>query len=359
MEESSKHIEKELELALQMKTKFCDKSGKETNPVETAQLIHKIGLIYRDRSFNKLSLIKSAGLFNAAIVRNPPNVADIKSDLAEVCQHILKLAKAENQNADLIEKSKQVKTCFIKLRKKVKKCLSKLKQTNNNKRAPSNEANFDKITAVLNLNETIADEYKSIMADLCQFCENVMGERPSEYTVAGMGSLARQEITPYSDFEHIIVLHDDENFESHIEYFKWYSVIFHVIVLNMQETIIPSLDIFSLNSKNSKLGNWFYDAITPRGISFDGMMPHACKFPLGRQTHTSDKQFTTELIKPVSKMLEYLSSEADLKNGYHLHRIREWCKKSSRQNIKSRHYSRFTTTNKTRLGQFFNTISLV
>ena len=48
------------------------------------------------------------------------------------------------------------------------------------------------------------------------------------------------------------------------------------------------------------------------------MMPHACKFPLGRQQHTKNKQFTTELIKPVSEMLEYLSSEADLKNGYHL-----------------------------------------
>ena len=45
------------------------------------------------------------------------------------------------------------------------------------------------------------------------------------------------------------------------------------------------------------------------------MMPHACKFPLGRQQHTKHKYFTTELIKPVSEMLEYLSSEADLKNG--------------------------------------------
>ena len=44
------------------------------------------------------------------------------------------------------------------------------------------------------------------------------------------------------------------------------------------------------------------------------MMPHACKFPLGRQQHTKHKQFTTELIKPVSEMLEYLSFEADLKN---------------------------------------------
>ena len=31
-----------------------------------------------------------------------------------------------------------------------------------------------------------------------------------------------------------------------------------------------------------------------------------------------NKHFTTELIKPVGEMLEYLSSDSDLKNGYHL-----------------------------------------
>ena len=73
-----------------------------------------------------------------------------------------------------------------------------------------------------------------------------------------------------------------------------------------------------LNGNESGLGGWFYDAVTPQGISIDGMMPHACKFALGRQHHTKIKKFTTELIKPVSEMLENLSFEADLKNGYHL-----------------------------------------
>ena len=133
-----------------------------------------------------------------------------------------------------------------------------------------------------------------------------------------MGSLACEEITPYSDFEHIILLFDDVNYESHLEYFRWFSVIFHIIVINLQESIIPGFNIHCLNSKDSSLGDWYYDAITTRGVSFDGMMPHACKFPLGRQQHTINKPFTTELIKPVSKMLTYLSSDADLKNGYHL-----------------------------------------
>jgi len=86
----------------------------------------------------------------------------------------------------------------------------------------------------------------------------------------------------------------------------------------LQETIIPSLNIKSLNDEYSSLGNWYFDAHTPRGISFDGMMIHACKFPLGRTEITKAKNFTTELIKPINEMLNYLSSEEDLKNGYHL-----------------------------------------
>ena len=113
----------------------------------------------------------------------------------------------------------------------------------------------------------------------------------------------------------IILLLDHDNYKPHLEYFRWFSVIFHVIVLNLKETIIPGLNIKCLNGKDSELGDWFFDAFSPRGISFDGMMPHACKFPLGRTHPTKNKPFEPELIKPVSKMLEYLTSNADIKNG--------------------------------------------
>ena len=320
MSDVEKRYEDEFRFARQMKDTCCDESGKETNPAKAAEILHQIGLIYRQRSPDKISLIKSAGLFNAAIVRNPPNVSQIKSDLSELCRHIIKQSNANNQTADLIGKSQQVKVSVTNLRNEVKVFLkSKVPKiseiTSKTNRIALNKA---KTTAIQQLNKLIAHKYKQIMAELSQYCENVMGKPPCKYVVVGMGSLAREEITAYSDFEHIIVLFDDENYKSYLDYFKWFSVIFHIVVLNVQETIVPSLNIASLNGTESRLGNWFYDDITPRGICFDGMMPHACKFPLGRQQHTKNKQFTTELIKPVSEMLEYLSSDSDLKNGYHL-----------------------------------------
>ena len=42
------------------------------------------------------------------------------------------------------------------------------------------------------------------MKDVSHYCEHVMGPQPCKLAVVGMGSLAKNEITPYSDFEHII-----------------------------------------------------------------------------------------------------------------------------------------------------------
>ena len=316
MEEIKILRKNEFTLAQQMKEKYCDVRGKETNPEKAAEILHRIGLTYRKRSPDKISLIKSAGLLNAAIVRNPPNVSQIKSDLSELCRHILEQSSANNQTADLIRKSEQVIFLVTKLRNEVKEFLeSKIPRISTKS---SKASLIKKTTAIQQLNKLITHKYKQFMADLSQYCEQVMGKPPCQYAIVGMGSLAREEITAYSDFEHIILLCDDKNYKSYLEYFRWFSVIFHIVVLNVQETIVPSLNIAGLNGDESTLGDWFYDNVTPRGISFDGMMPHACKFPLGRQQHTKNKQFAAELIKPVSEMLKYLTSGADLKNGYHL-----------------------------------------
>ena len=256
---------------------------------------------------------------NAAIVRNPTNVKMMKNELKYLCAFILQQARAENVNADLVGKSDKIKQEVDKLRQQNKESLDDVKNVEhdsnqNTEKIKEQESTFS--LKIKQLQKEISIHYTNIMADIAQYCVGVLGEAPCKFSIAGMGSLAREEVTPYSDFEHIILLENQENYDNYVEYFRWYSVIFHVIVLNLQETIVPSLDITGL--KNKEFKTWFYDAYTPCGISFDGMMPHACKFPLGRQTTTKDKPFVTELIKPVNEMLDYLTSDAHKKNGYHL-----------------------------------------
>ena len=93
----------------------------------------------------------------------------------------------------------------------------------------------------------------------------------------------------------------NEKYEEILDYFRWYSVVFHIIVINLQETILPSVSISSLNDKYCVLGNWFFDAHTKRGISFDGMMPHACKFPLDDKKRRKKKISQSSLFNRYKK----------------------------------------------------------
>jgi len=93
--------------------------------------------------------------------------------------------------------------------------------------------------------------------------------------------LARKEVTLYSDFEHVVVLEkscqDLKNNWHILEYFRWYSVIFHVVVINLMETTLLSMDIPGIRSGSARNRAVFFYSFTRREISFDGMIPHAYK----------------------------------------------------------------------------------
>ena len=305
-------------LSQQLK-QLCDESGQENEHQleQSAEIFHKMALHYKQKRPDKLTLIKSAGLLNAALVRNAKNVSEVKTDLKDLCCEIIKSAKAKKRNVDLIQESNKIVEMIKEMRKYVKSKLGAIQRYISQKGHDDELFKYQtlKISSIGRLQSKVTTNYTKIMSQISKTSEEIMGKAPCNFAVIGMGSLARNEITPYSDFEHVIVLENgckkQNNYSKILEYFRWFSVIFHVIIINLGETIFPSLDI-------EVLEDWFYDGFTKRGISFDGMMPHACKFPLGRQKHTDKKPWSTELIKPVDEMLIYLSSEENLKNGYHL-----------------------------------------
>ena len=156
-----------------------------------------------------------------------------------------------------------------------------------------------KVILIRQLQNYITVCYTKIMAELAKHCYRIMGDAPYRFALIGMGSLARKKMTPYSDFEHIIVLDDEDTNKCTqtemenliIPYFKWFSVVFHIIIINLQETILPSVAIPSLNDfyTEANENNWFFDVITTRGISFDGLMPQACKLPMGDKNQPNRK----------------------------------------------------------------------
>ena len=48
---------------------LCDSKGREINPDQSAVVLNNLSLLYRCKSPDKISLVQSAALLNAAIVR--------------------------------------------------------------------------------------------------------------------------------------------------------------------------------------------------------------------------------------------------------------------------------------------------
>ena len=110
----------------------CDSDGKEIDVVESAKILHELRKIYRRKSPDKISLIRSIGLFNAAIVRKPENIENVLKDLQETCSEVLKQANAKRLNSNLVIKSKTFKKSVKNMRKTVTKQLSKIKTFSSN-----------------------------------------------------------------------------------------------------------------------------------------------------------------------------------------------------------------------------------
>ena len=314
-------MSKELDLAVMLKA-ICDENGKEIDIINSARILHEFGNLYCKKSPDKVSLIRSAVFYNAALARQPRN-HEFEERLKDLCSKILRLAGAQQQDTDLLNLSKNVQHKVAEMRRNLKDQLKQLKVIPVG--LPLNvldELKKEKVLVIKAIQKHLTKDYTNIMKYISDNCIEIIGSPPCQYCVVGMGSLARQEITPYSDFEHVIVLEEGirsrTDYQEVLEYFRWFTVIFQLIIVNLRETIIPCIAVPLLNNANVKGGDWFFDCHTTRGVSFDGMMLHACKFPLGRMQATENKPWLTELIKPVSEMANYLRVNEDIKNGYHL-----------------------------------------
>ncbi len=139
--------------------------------------------------------------------------------------------------------------------------------------------------------EDITKQMKELLSKLTHESEAILGAPPCEYAVIGLGSMALQQITPYSDLEFAILIEDKKDRasnEKNQEYFRKLAHLIHFRVINLGETIIPK----------SKYGIDLSQYITV-GVNFD----LGGKTPLGRL----DKPY--ELIQTVEGMFLYLKNE--------------------------------------------------
>jgi len=177
-------VEKRLQLKLQ---KACDSKGTEIDLQESASTLNELGLLYRTKSPDKISLIQSAALLNAAIVRQLSNQR-FHDDLVDLCNHILACANAEKSDATLIEISKSAAEQVSDMRKTV---IDKLKKIEKISRCDDENITLSKeksyVENIKSLQQQISTDYKKVMAYISCQCIKIMGRPPCKYALIGMG----------------------------------------------------------------------------------------------------------------------------------------------------------------------------
>ncbi|XP_078484796.1 uncharacterized protein LOC144744352 [Ciona intestinalis] len=153
--------------------------------------------------------------------------------------------------------------------------------------------------------------YVKLMEKVYKFSQSILGNPPCKFALMSLGSLSRQEVTTYSDFESFILL-DNIN-EDTLIYFRNLSALAHILIVTLGETIIPAVGISSIKPIGSD-GGWYFDAFTKHGISFDGVLPQASKNPLGLQPFDRCSDTDCELINTPGGMVAYMCPRGEADN---------------------------------------------
>ncbi|KIC74869.1 hypothetical protein DB41_IB00020 [Neochlamydia sp. TUME1] len=237
-------------------------------------------------------LVQAAGIYIYSICLAPKDRQGIiKEKIFNVQRILIELCEGEPINLEQMQKQFEDNRELLKnFRKGIKEKIHTLTET------PSSEQ-------VRELYCEIAQGVKVFFKSLVDQANDVLGPPPCEYAMIGFGSLAREEMTPYSDLEFGILISDDNT--KNRKYFKHLTTLIHLKVINLGETILPALNIPCLKAID------FFDSITPRGFAFDGagVEGKGCKTPFGNGT-------TFELIQTPEKMAQYIGKD-DKGNWWH------------------------------------------
>lgn len=359
---------RELEIVKALKIAYDDQ-----NRDKEAIALKKLGDVYYNRGcvvddsmslFSRLDqYVVATALYNASLLRNNDESKrkEVKKKLLQIEDDIISLCdRADDKGNDFkydVDRVEDHKKLLNDFRNDCREKLNTIQKTYAIFTSPLHDRDTQ-------MEAKRAEEIRELFAEIREFvrdcfnslieeCVKVIGEPPGEigFAFIAFGSFARCEVTPYSDLEFALLVDEGTNNAPVKQYFVKLLEYFTYKVINLRETILPTMCIPSLNDKNNALtstlskfkcsslscdnhvekvdavewpfpkGKEFYDD-EMRGFSLDGRMSQACKTPLGSIVQGRGKN--KDLIKTPKELADlYIKSlkddqGANLENNYHL-----------------------------------------
>jgi len=129
---------------------------------------------------------------------------------------------------------------------------------------------------------------RQMITDCIKEYSSLLGYPPCDYAFFGLGSMARDEMTPYSDLEFGILIAEDDIAGINKTYFQHITKFLHLKIINLGETIPrimdPQLKLPLIKITTAEKPEWEeVPNPVPNGLSFDGVGPGGCKNPFGRK----------------------------------------------------------------------------
>eukprot|EP00058_Branchiostoma_floridae_P013403 XP_002598891.1 hypothetical protein BRAFLDRAFT_90083 [Branchiostoma floridae] len=262
---------------------------------------------------------QAAALYNAAMARTDEIKHSVTRKLKEIETWFLHYTANVETKSVPSDSATRHKKRLEEMRTRAKSELDAISQQHNPYQYDEDDpvmitVEAERAEAVKALFKNIAKDRQLFIQDLVDECIATLGPPPCKYAFIGLGSQATELVTPYSDLEFAILIEDGKDNDVTRRYFINLTHFLHLKVINLGETILPSMAIPSLNDFPEK--DWFFDSVTPRGFALDGFMPWASKTPFGRdQTKTKPP---VSLIQTPAEMAKFQRRDVSVAEGYHL-----------------------------------------
>ena len=147
------------------------------------------------------------GLSNKLSILVSGKLIDIQNDMITLCEGnpLESGFDAERKKNELEEIRNEIKDSLESL-----KCISSSSSQGQLNEYKVRQAFKDQTAEVKKLTGTVSDKMKQFLASIIDECLVVLGTPSCDYEVIVFGSLARNETTPYSDFEWAILTSSEE-----------------------------------------------------------------------------------------------------------------------------------------------------